>query len=267
MYRSIFIALFVLTSFACQSQRAQISENTVKTDVPSLSNSQANSENKLSDDNTNELVETFTDDENIGVKGKNKIEVNNYKRADADNRNQIRNTNVAEIKFYSLDANKQWILKQKFEFDKDDILGCDPQVEDFNNDGFKDITYVSTVAARGANEVRRLFVYDKQKDEFIYIKNSEDYPNMLYNRELNCIDSMMIHGTSTTVFVKIEGDLLKEFARVGNDGSTRTVRVIGKDGQEKLLRKDKITEDEIYIRYKNFNPLKEYTDADFKQTN
>ncbi len=53
------------------------------------------------------------------------------------------------------------------------------QLEDFNNDGIKDMTYVSAVAARGANEVRRLFIYDKKRDELVYIKNSEDYPNPL----------------------------------------------------------------------------------------
>lgn len=223
-----------------------------------MSNSQANFANKPSDENTNELVEAFTDDKNVGVKGENKVEVNNYKRADADKRNQIKDTNIAEIKFYSLGANKQWILKQKFEFDKDDVLGCDPQIEDFNNDGYKDITYVSTIAARQANEVRNLFIYDKQKDELVYVKNSEDYPNLLYNKKLKCLDSFMVHGGSTTVFLKLDGDVLKEFASVGSSGYERISSIIDKNGEEKILRKDKIDDDERYVRYKNFNPIEPY---------
>lgn len=258
MYRSIFIALFVLASFGCQSQRAQVSENAVKNEVPSMSNSQANSENKPGDENTNALVETFTDDKNIGVKGKNKIEISMIRKSE--------NLSDVELKFYSSDENNKWKLNQKIQLESGSNR-LDTKLSDFNNDGLNDLTFVSALAARGANEVRTLLIYDKAENKLIHIKNSEDYPNMLYNKELDCIDSMMFHGTSTTVFVKIEGDMLKEFARVGNDGSTRTVYLVGKDGQEKVLRKDKITEDNIYTRYKSFDPLKEYTDADFKQRN
>jgi hypothetical protein len=51
---------------------------------------------------------------------------------------------------------------------------------DFNNDGFKDVTYMSAEAARGANEIRRLFMYNREKDQLVYIKNSDQYPNLEY---------------------------------------------------------------------------------------
>ncbi|MGI8556023.1 MAG: XAC2610-related protein [Pyrinomonadaceae bacterium] len=187
---------------------------------------------------------------------KNKVEVFNYKKAKG---------NVAVIKFYALTANKKWKLKQNFEFEKDDLTECNPKISDFNNDGFKDLTYISNIAARGANQVRRLFIYNKKKDELILMKNSEDYPNMLYNKTLNCIDSFLVHGTSATLFLKIEGDRLKEFAGVGNDGFVRVAYLIGKNGKEKILRKHKITEDEIYVRYRTFNPPRSYTVKELNQ--
>ncbi len=122
-------------------------------------------------------MELFTDDSNVGLPHRNKIEVSNFKNSDDD----ITIQNIAVIKFYSLDTNKEWKLKQTFEFEKDGIAECDPKFEDFNNDGFKDMTYVSAVGARGANELRRLFIYHKKKDELIYIKNSENYPNMRFS--------------------------------------------------------------------------------------
>lgn len=254
MYLYIFTGFLILANLACQSQQAQPVDNSVKNDLPSV----LNSRNEPSEKKTDELVESFSDAEKIGVPRKNKIEISNYKKS---------KRNLAVIKFYSLGENNEWKLKQNFEFEKDDLTGCDPQISDFNNDGLKDVTYVSDVAARGANEVRKLFIYDKKKDELVYIKNSEEYPNMLYDKNLNCLNSFMIHGTSTTVFLKIEGDKLREFARVGNDGFARTVYLINKSGKEKVLRKDKITVDDIYTRYKTFSPLTAYTEEDLKQAN
>jgi len=34
--------------------------------------------------------------------------------------------------------------------------------------------------------------------------NAEEYPNMLYNKELDCIDAFLIHGGTSTVFFKNE---------------------------------------------------------------
>ena len=85
---------------------------------------------------------------------------------------------------------------------------------------------------------------------------------MRYNKILDCIDSQAITGSSFTSFLKIDGDLLKEFARVetSNTDNSRYVYLIDKNGKEKLLRKDKISEDELYDRYKTFNPPRVNTD-------
>ncbi len=249
MYSYIFIGFLILTTVSCQNQQYKISDEIVETNTISI----AVAKSKESNVNTEELVGFFSDDSNIGLPHRNKIEISNFKKSDGN----ISDGNIAVIKFYSLDANKKWKLKQTFEFKKDQLSDCDPKLEDFNNDGFKDMTYVSAVAARGANEVRRLFIYDKKKDELTYIKNSEDHPNMLYNKKLDCIDSWSFHGGTSTVFLKIDGDSLKEFASVHNDAN-RTIYLIDKNGKEKLLRKDKINEEDIYVRYKNFNPPEPY---------
>ena len=173
MYLQVFIGFLILAIVSCQNQQPKVSDEIVETNTNSI----AVSESGESKRQTKELEEFFSDDTNIGLPNRNKVEVFNFKKSDGD----FSKSNIAVIKFYSLDTNKEWKLKQTFEFEKDGIADCDPKLEDFNNDGFKDMTYVSAVAARGANEVRRLFIYDKKKDELIYIKNSENYPNMQYN--------------------------------------------------------------------------------------
>ena len=79
-------------------------------------------------------------------------------------------------------------------------MGFEPNISDFNNDNFKDITFISGSAARGANEVRRLFIYDNQNRELISIVNSQNYPNMQYNKELNCIDAFIDRRNFYTFF-------------------------------------------------------------------
>lgn len=195
-----------------------------------------------------EIIETFVDSLNIGEKGKTKIELIKHRVFDDI---------YVIVKFYTR-GSKYWFHQNTYLYECTLLKGFEPNISDFNNDKFNDITFVSGSAARGANEVRRLFIYDDYEKKLISIENSQDYPNMLYNKELDCIDAFLVHGGSSTVFARIEGDSLKEFASVHND-NYRTIYEIDKFGKERLLQKDTITNPEnIYMRYVNYKPLKEY---------
>jgi hypothetical protein len=196
---------------------------------------------------TVQLEEFFVDSLNIGRKKLNKIELSRYSTPDSF---------FVIIKFYSKSNSKIWTLKQTFEFRKDDIIGCDTKLLDFNNDGLKDMTYISDVAARGANEVRRLFIYDKNKDNLLYMKNSEDYPNMLYNKKLSCIDAFLVYGGCSTIFLKIKGDSLIEFAGVELQDGLRVYEIDSK-GNRKIIRQEADTK-MYYVRFTNYKPLKPY---------
>jgi len=189
-------------------------------------------------------IESFSDDRQIGRSGKNKIEIRCFSRG---------SERLAELKFYSRSEYGSWFEVQSFKFEKDGVTDCNPTVEDFNNDGLKDLTYESQVAARGANEVRKLFIYDKDEDELVYIKNSENYPNLAYNKKLNCVDAWAFHGSTTTIFLRIERDMLKKFASV-HTGLERMVTVTRKDGTEVIIRREPMNEEDIYTRYSTFNP-------------
>lgn len=200
--------------------------------------------------NTNtEIIETFVDSLNIGEKGKNKVELI---------KNRVFDDTYVIVKFYrKATVPNRWYNANTYIVQCNAMQGLVPNITDFNNDNFNDITFISAQAARGANEVRRLFVYDDYERALISIVNSEDYPNMLYNKELNCIDAFLFHGGTSTVFARIKGDSLKEFASVHND-SHRTVYEVDKFGKDKLLRRDKINPEDVYIRYINYKPLKAY---------
>lgn len=193
-----------------------------------------------------EIIETFTDSLNIGEKGKCKIELIKHRVFD--------NTYII-VKFYTMGP-YYWYIQNTYLYKCDALMDLTPNISDFNNDKFNDITFISATAARGANEVRRLFIYDDYEKKLISIVNSEDYPNMLYNKELDCIDAFLVYGGCSTVFLKINGDSLKEFASVElMDGMT--VKEIDKNGKESIIFHDRKNKDE-FIRFKAYKPLKKY---------
>jgi len=198
------------------------------------------------------IIDTFIDSLNIGEKGKCKIELIKHR---------VYDDIYVIIKFYIKGSNsikdpETWMVQNNYCYETTTLMGFEPNISDFNNDSFNDITFISGTAARGANEIRRLFIYDNQKQELVSIVNSQDYPNMLYNRELDCIDAFLVYGGCSTAFLHISGDSLKEFASVELfDGLT--VSTYDKKGKEKVILKD-ATNKAGYIRYKNFRPLKEY---------
>lgn len=195
------------------------------------------------------IKEFFINSLNIGRHAFNKIELSRYKTAT--------DSNYVVIKFYTKQG-KSWKLRNEFHFEKDEIADCDTKLSDFNNDGFGDMTYVSAIAARGANELRHLFIYDKKMDRLVFMKNSEQYPNMLYNKKLNCIDAFLVYGGCSTVFLKIDADSLKEFANVELFHGL-TVTVYDSKGKPTIILKDTRNKGNT-IRYKNYKPLEENND-------
>ncbi len=156
------------------------------------------------------IIETFVDSLIIGVKGKCKVELIKHR---------VYDDVFVVIKFYVKGRNttkdtEHWMNTNTYNYETTAMMGFEPVISDFNNDNFNDITFILGTAARGANEVRRLFIYDNQNKNLVSIVNSEDYPNMLYNKKLDCIDAFLVYGGCSTIFLNIEGDSLKMFASV-----------------------------------------------------
>lgn len=202
--------------------------------------------------------EKFVDSLNIGAKGKTKIEIEKY-------RHTGHGDVFVSINFYK--SKKKWVKGQKtdvdfwyctnsFKFDKDGVTSLDVQISDFNNDGFNDVTYQSGVAGRGGNIVMTLFVYDPINKNFVHIRNSENYPNLSYNSKLNCINSLILTGSTITAFMKIKKDSLDEFARV--EVSDKIV-VEEKDstGKFKIIEEKpfKGNDYDFYKIFTNYKPL------------
>jgi len=136
---------------------------------------------------------------------------------------------------------------------KDGISGLQAELADFNNDGYKDVTFVSATAAMGANEIRRLFIYDAVSDSLKFIRNSMDYPNLRYNPKLDCIDGFRVYGGSSTDFLRLQGDSLFMFATVALYEGV-VVTTFGADPQGKVVHQDPTYEGGC-IRFNNYSPL------------
>lgn len=195
---------------------------------------------------TDSVREIYTDSTTIGKKGKNKIVLKSIANTESI---------YADIRFY-IKAGNKWIEKQHFKWRKDGVTSCEPQFTDFNNDGYTDFTYISAIAARGANEIRTLFIYDPKSEILRRMKNSEEYPNLQYNAKLDCIDAFAVYGGTTSYFLKIEKDSLYPFARVDLFDGYREIYKMDKYAKEKLIKREPF--ETSYLRYKNFSPLEAY---------
>jgi hypothetical protein len=248
----IIIILIILSS--CNYKQEKENDIKKKQNKGSL-NAKNSIINKQKDEAiSTEILETFVDSLNIGKKGKCKIEIIKHR---------VYEDNFIIIKFYikgfrTMNEKESWLISDTYSYETNAMFELYPNISDFNNDKFNDITFISANAARSANEVRRLFIYDDYNQKLISIVNSEDYPNMLYNKELNCIDAFIVTGGTSTHFARIKKDSLIEFASVHNDNN-RTVYEIDKYGKEKIIHKyANINNERVYARYKNYKPLKEY---------
>ncbi|MCU7619123.1 hypothetical protein NZ698_18240 [Chryseobacterium sp. PBS4-4] len=203
--------------------------------------------------------ETFVDSLNVGLKGKTKVEIENF-------RNDGTEDNLIILNFYKQDSvwnfKKQkntgnvWKQTNRFYFDKDGVTGIDAEISDFNNDGYKDFLYESGIAARGGNVIKTLFIYNPENKDFIHIKNSDDYPNLSFNSKLNCVNSLILTGSTTTLFLKIKKDSLIEFARV--DVSDKIlVEERDSSGKFKVIEERKFdgNDENFYSGYSNYKPL------------
>lgn len=250
MRQNLFI---ILTFFLSCNSNQETKKYIDKTDKAEVAENKITSvESQNANTSNTEIIETFVDSLNIGEKGRCKVELIKH---------SVYDDIFVIIKFYikgryTTKDPEVWMNTNTYSYETNALIGFEPNISDFNNDNFNDITFISGTAARGANEVRRLLVYDSQNRELISLVNSQDYPNMLYNKELDCIDAFLVYGGCSTVFLKIDGDSLKKFASVELfDGLT--VSTYDKNGKEKIILTDK-TNEASYIRYKNFKPLKEY---------
>lgn len=250
MFNKVQLVIFVLLLSCNTKQENKNAKN--KNDTLTIANKNKTTAGSNEDRPETEIFETFVDSVNIGEKGRNKVELIKYR---------VYENNYVIIKFYVKGSNtikdpETWMIQNNYSYETDALMSFNPDFTDFNNDNFNDITFISGTAARGANEVRRLFIYDNQNQQLISIVNSQDYPNMLYNEDLDCIDAFLVYGASTTVFAKLSGDSLKTFATVENSEQFHTINLIDKNGNERELYK--VKSKGIFVRHKNFKPLIEY---------
>ena len=215
-----FFCAAVVANAACQPQHRPQGIDPLASDLPQAINSQTRTGFMAEEDG--ETVNTLFEVSNIGRRGKNRVEVKCSRALDEE---------IVKIDFYSKRPDESWRVRQSLNFKKDGGPPCDPKVEDFNNDGSNDLTFISGQAARGANEIRTLLIYDKKRDELVHIRNSAEYPNLAYNSALDCIDAWSFYGGTATIFLRLKGDMLEEFASVEDFPPTRTVTVRDREGR------------------------------------
>ncbi|OJX30221.1 MAG: hypothetical protein BGO86_15155 [Chryseobacterium sp. 36-9] len=88
---------------------------------------------------------------------------------------------------------------------------------DFNGDGIKDILIENTTDVR-SNETYHLFIVDFKNQKLRKIEGFEKIKNPNYLEKYNLIDCLVMSGRNWTRFYKIEGDKIKDFGYIVEDG-------------------------------------------------
>lgn len=88
---------------------------------------------------------------------------------------------------------------------------------DFNGDGIKDILLENTSDVR-SNLTYNLFIVDFKNQKLRKIEGFEEIKNPNYLKEYDLIDCMVMSGRNWTSFYKIEGNKVKDFGYVIEDG-------------------------------------------------
>jgi hypothetical protein len=176
---------------------------------------------------------------NIGEPGKNKIKIHQTRYAP--------DSAMAFFEFYKL-TDEGWKFTQSHEMPATAISPLHTRIQDYDGDGKGDLSFITQMARRSANELRTLFIF--RDGRLIEAKNSNKYPNLQYNQALHCLDSWMLHEGSTTAFLKLVHDSLVPFAAVNLMDTLLTVVE-----NDRIIKQKRIEKKDLYMRYKNYKPL------------
>mgnify|MGYP000353799994 CR=1 FL=1 len=184
----------------------------------------------------------FADSTTIGIPGKYKMVIE-----------KMLETFHYEFWLYKREGSG-WTEIQHVEDRTDEAYMFDPLVKDYNGEGFKDLSFHHMTAARGGNELRIIFLFDPKKKQLVWLKNSEKYPNLSYQKELKMLNGWALHAGSTTLFLEIQGDSVVKKATCEWYDSTI---YIGIQQNGKWLEKeiDTIYQDPYMLRFYNFDPI------------
>lgn len=192
-------------------------------------------------------TEFFSDSKTVIKPGKYKINITqkNNKTESVVSFNLLRKSGSNWFKIQSGSFKKQTNFPLLVTTDKD-----------LNNDGYNDLKISYAQAARGANEIEKLFVFNPKKQKLTEIINSQEYPNLHYNARRNCITSYMFYGGNATYFLNIKQNKLESFGKVefSND-SIYSYKI--KNKQEILLKKKAYKSNDGAVFFSNFDPVEE----------
>lgn len=193
-----------------------------------------------------DTLEFFSDSVKFGLIEKNRIDIFKIGMQDS-----------IIIKVFLFEKNKKtWQLKDSLLLGGVRIEDLKTEIKDFNNDNFNDVIFTSGMASRGGNIVQTLILYSPKDKSLNWIKNSENYPNLMYNKKLDCVDALILTGGETTYFLKIKNDSLKEFANVDHRDGNITAKIVDENGKLKEIKSIKNKSQDMK-RFINYNPIEE----------
>lgn len=154
-------------------------------------------------------------DSNTYNKVMTKVVVNFYEYKNYEKDSVFPIEHYVEIKVYNK-QNQKWTLNFNFIEVLDCMMIEEPNIADFNSDGFKDIVINCCVWGRGSNFTKIVFLFKKEINNYLQISNSDNFCNLYYNKFMQCYSSFYFTGGYDYELLKLQDNKLSQFAGVHN---------------------------------------------------
>ena len=126
--------------------------------------------------------------------------------------------------------------------------------DDYDFDGFNDLSYNSDLGMNGSNELRTIILFKPKLNRIKVLNNSTEYPNTRINKEKKLLVSTIYSGSTENVFCRIDEDTIKRIAMLEFDNYLSLTKYNnGKVESESEIYN--VTCDR-YTRFIDFNPIK-----------
>lgn len=235
-FMKIIYGIVTLFLLSCSGKSAEIKEQVNKVIIDATSEAQPN---------LDFLRYVLWDSTSIGIDNSFKVRMEHYKQSEYEY--------FINIQLFKKN-HSEWKKTQELKIETFISFNIEPHFEDFNNDGYNDLTVFSGEAARAANEIRTLFIFDSVNAKFIHIRNSAEHPNLMYNPSTNSITCWHFYGGNSTGFLEIQDDSLVIKAIIEDfDGVCEST--IYHSGSTKGVIYSEPADHGVFNRYVNYDPI------------
>ena len=147
-----------------------------------------------------------------------------------------------------------WIVVDSFSREITDVLEPCIEFNDYDFDGFIDLSFNSDLGMNGSNEMRTIILFNPKLNRIKVLDISTEYPNLRINKEKKMLVSTIFSGSTENVFCRIEDDTINRIAILDFDKKLSLIKY--SKGQITSIKEINNISCNRYTRFSDFEPIR-----------